>query len=152
MDINIICQQFLHFEKIIDIKQVESGNINKSYKISTENNYYLLQKINKQVFKYPRKIIKNATQVINHLQSKKLFDKCLKLIKTRDDCNYYIDNNGDFWRCYEFISNSVSFNESNDLNIIYETGRAFGKFQSSFVDYDISSLYVTIENFHNTEN
>ncbi|MBR2385200.1 MAG: phosphotransferase, partial [Clostridia bacterium] len=59
---------------------------------------------------------------------------------------------GSFWRCYRFIDDSVTFNSTENLNIIEETGRAFGEFQLYLTDYPVSDLFISIPHFHNTEN
>lgn len=45
---------------------------------------------------------------------------------------------------------SNTYNTTDNLDIIRNAGDAFGQFQMMLSDFDASSLYETIPNFHNT--
>ena len=71
-------------------------------------------------------------------------NKALCPVKENDeDISYY--------RIYNFIENSVSYNNSQDNKIVYNTGRAFGNFTKMLSDYPIECLNETIKDFHNTK-
>lgn len=152
MELNNIYKHFRLCDKIYKTEQIFSGNINCSYKLITNGKYnYFLQRINKNVFKNPRAIMHNSRLVIDNLTRKGVFEKNLKILKTKQGMDYHIDTNGNFWRCYYFLENTCSFNAIDNCNLIYETGSAFGKFQAAFCKFDLTQLYITIENFHNTK-
>ena len=45
---------------------------------------------------------------------------------------------------------SVTFNTSNDYQILWNTGKAFGEFQNNLSDFDPNTIIETIPGFHNT--
>ena len=45
---------------------------------------------------------------------------------------------------------SVTYNTVKDANIVRNAGMAFGEFQMQLADFDITKLYETIPDFHNT--
>ncbi len=156
-----ICRKFLIEGDYLGYDELKDGIINKSFKVTFfrdgENKEYVLQKINKNVFKNPEKIMENIIGITKHIRAK---IKSTGVSAKRDVLHYcftetgnslYLDENGDYWRCYRFIDDSVVFNNSDDLTVIENVGRAFGSFQLNLSDYDASSLFESIPNFHNTK-
>lgn len=146
-------------EEIKNIKQLSGGHINTTYLVTTvqenQTNKYVLQKINKYVFKNPEEVMQNIVSITNFIKDKissigqNYKRKVLNFFKSTDGKPFIIDENGDYWRMYEFIDQSVCYNNTSDLKIIEETGKAFGEFQLHLDDYPIEELYITIKNFHN---
>ena len=56
-----------------------------------------------------------------------------------------------YYRIYEFIENAVSYDQSQDKEIVYNTGKAFGNFQRLLGNYPMSKLEETIKDFHDTK-
>ena len=150
--------------ELVNIEVNDTGNINKSYvaTFQSENGIlkkYLIQRINTNVFTEPYKLMKNIEGVTSYLkrQMRKYGDsthRVLEVIKTKDNKTLcYIDNNGqrDYYRAYEFIENAITYNYSTDVNIVYNTGVAFGNFQRSLKDYPMNKLHETIQDFHDTK-
>ena len=78
----------------------------------------------------------------------------LEVIKTKDNKSLcYIEDAGerDYYRIYEFIENSISYDCSTDPEIVYNTGRAFGNFQKLLRNYPMNRLTETIKDFHSTD-
>ena len=150
--------------ELVNIEVNDTGNINKSYvaTFQSENGIlkkYLIQRINTNVFTEPYKLMKNIEGVTSYLKRQMRKDgdsthRVLEVIKTKDNKTLcYIDNNGqrDYYRAYEFIENAITYNYSTDVNIVYNTGVAFGNFQRSLKDYPMNKLHETIQDFHDTK-
>ena len=150
--------------ELVNIEVNDAGNINKSYvaTFQSENGIlkkYLIQRINTNVFTEPYKLMKNIEGVTSYLKRQMRKDgdsthRVLEVIKTKDNKTLcYIDNNGqrDYYRAYEFIENAITYNYSTDVNIVYNTGVAFGNFQRSLKDYPMNKLHETIQDFHDTK-
>ncbi len=75
----------------------------------------------------------------------------LRVFPAKDGKPYMVDESGEYWRCYRFIKNSVTYDTVDDTDIIRRTGEAFGRFQNCLDGFDASSLYITIPDFHNTK-
>lgn len=158
MDLKKIVENFKISGDFRGYKTFTSGNINSTYELMLFDNgeikTYVLQKINKYVFKKPNEVMENIMGVTKFMRNKLGAENSnryvLHYFSTKDDLPYYVDENGDYWRCYEFIDNSVTYDTCVDNSVITEAGSAFGKFQKMLIDYDASSLHETIVDFHNT--
>ena len=142
----------------IDINN--SGNINKTYIATFLDNdnekKYLIQKINTTVFTEPYKLMKNIEGVTSFIkkQSKIIEDnlhKTLEIVKTKNGeplCKVMPEN--EYYRIYKFIDNAVSYDQSVDSKVVFNTGKAFGNFQRMLSNYPMNKLEETIKDFHNT--
>ena len=130
------------------IETIQGGNINSTFLVKT--NYhgkpdeYVLQRINSQVFGAPLAIMDNIEVVLNHLDSKILY-----YIKSKDGKSYFIDKEGNYWRIYNYVQNSISYSSTDNYDLIYETGKAFGNFLLQVKDVNANLINETIPNFHN---
>ncbi len=159
MTLREICEKFQIEGKYRSCEQINNGIINKSYMVvfdrGGEEEKYLVQRVNRSVFKRPDKIMANIDSVTEFIRAKMIKKgidpdrRVLRYAKTAEGKNFLVDEDGDYWRAYSFIDADV-YNEAEDENVIEEVGRAFGEFQRWLIDYDASSLYVSIPNFHNT--
>ena len=150
--------------KLVSIEKNNSGNINKTYVATFEKEdgtrkKYLIQKINTKVFPEPYKLMKNINGVTTYLKKQMIKNgdtehKVLEVIKTKDNKSLcYVTNETDtreYYRIYEFIDNSISYDHSVDEKIVFNTGKAFGNFQRLLAGYPMSKLEETIKDFHNT--
>ena len=156
MDIIKICSDFSISGEFSHYQVINTGNINTTYKVVTEDqgvmHQYLFQKINKNVFAHPDKIMQNITRINDYIDSLQSNSDLIILhfIKSKADKPYVIDEDGNFWRACKFFD-CACYNTTNDLQVIEEAGRAFGEFQYLLSDFDASSLHIIIPDFHNTK-
>ena len=161
MTIKDICASFYIGGRYIGCEDLSTGNINCTYQVrfirDGEEKNYIVQRINKSVFKEPEKVMENIVRVThhirNHILEKGLSTKkfVLRAFLAKDtDKPYFIDDVGDYWRCYRFIQNSITYDSCDDLGIIERAGSAFGKFQNYLDGFDAHTLNITIPDFHNT--
>lgn len=157
-------QIIAHFsieEKVTAIKPYGSGHINGTYHLQTSAQNspgYLLQLVNSHVFKDVEGLIKNILTVTSHIRQKlaeknisNAADRVLDLVPTRRGAYFYQDPDGNYWRVYVFIKNTKSYDQANTLHQAYQTGFAFGQFQSLLTELDASLLTETIPNFHHID-
>ena len=162
--INKILDNYNIKGKLINIKEDNTGNINKTYIITFINNgieyKYLVQQINTNVFNDPYILMENILGVTNYLKEQMILNndnnhKVLEIIKTKDNnpmC-YIYDDKGikRYYRIYKYIDNSISYDKSFNKDIVYNTGKAFGNFQKLLNNYPMNSLNETIKDFHDTK-
>lgn len=129
-----------------------NGHINDTYRVTLKNGKFcLLQKINKNVFKMPFELMENVSRVCDYIANKTSDRRrSLHLVKTKEDTLYYIDVEGDFWRMYEYITDSLCLDKAETPEDFYQSAVAFGEFQNNLADFDATTLYEVIPNFHNT--
>lgn len=150
-----------HYSGVVTNYQLYgNGRINYTYVVNIENGSvkrYILQKINKVVFTDPLSLMKNVENITTFLRGKILSSggnverECLTLVPTVDGALYYQDENGDFWRSYNYIDNALSYDRAEKPEHVYESGKAFGRFLRLLDEYPADSLLITIPDFHDTK-
>ena len=137
-----------------DLSPYGNGHINDTYLVKAEDANYILQKINKSIFKNPPRLMDNVVLVTEKIAERKkadgtyTSDTVLRVIPARDGKSYAIYDD-EYFRLYNFV-NGISFDISNN-EILFKAGLAFGDFQNSLDGFDATALFETIPNFHNTK-
>ncbi len=137
-----------------------NGHINDTKYVVVKKNgirhEYILQKINKNVFKNPAELMENYDSVTSYLREiiKKMGGdperETLSVIKTKDGANYHKDSEGEYWRLVNFVTDSMSYDKVERPEQFYDSAVSFGNFQYLLKDYPAETLHETIKNFHNT--
>ena len=148
---------FLIDGELEKIKVNTQGHINSTF-VSTfvkdgVRTKYTHQKINRNVFKNPKEVMENIVAVTQHIEDKvsSFPDKdrrVLKVIFTKDNLPYYIDEDGEYWRTYIFIENVNTYDKIPSVNAARNLGKGIGNFQKQLSDFDGSRLNITIPHFH----
>lgn len=132
------------------------GHINDTFKLTTDEASYILQRINKYVFKKPEEIMENIIGVTSFIREKITasggdpLKETLNFIPADDGRYYYIDSEGEYWRAMLFIENSTAYDFAKNSEMLAESGFAFGQFQNYLSDYPADTLHEVIKDFHNT--
>ncbi len=63
---------------------------------------------------------------------------------------YHKDNQGDCWRMFTYIEDSICLQKARNEQDLYECAAAFGKFQRQLEDFNAEQLSETIPHFHDT--
>jgi len=176
-----ICKQFRLPGELILQRWIPTGHINTAYYVALydgkEVRQYLAQKINWYVFRDPVSMMRNIDLITQHIMSKEPTlerRRRLHFHHTAAGNNYLIlketaegfvdqsesgENLGEepwntdweFWRLYNFIENSVSFETAEgEAEILRISGKAFGKFNRQLQDFDAGQLVESIPHFHDT--
>lgn len=74
----------------------------------------------------------------------------LQIIPTKEGKNFFVTEDGAYYRMYDFIEDAVSYDEVKDAKDFYESAVAFGRFQKLLAEYPAETLHETIPDFHNT--
>ena len=127
------------------------GHINHTLKVTTDTGAeYILQKINQYVFKDPASVMQNVGAVTDYIRERVEDPRlCLHFLTTKDGKFHYEDDQGNFWRMYDFVGGFCLDTPESDEDF-YQSALAFGRFQQMLSDYDADSLTETIPEFHNT--
>ncbi|MEO1262090.1 MAG: aminoglycoside phosphotransferase family protein [Bacteroidota bacterium] len=150
-----IIRQFFEFDKIETCQPFGNGHINDTYKIELIKNElkcsYLLQRFNHQIFKRPFAVMENIGKVSEYLLRSDYPLQILRPYKNKKDEWLYIDQNQNYWRIFNFIEDTVSFDKIETVEQAYEGARTFAVFAKAFSGFDVSKLKSTIPGFHNGE-
>ena len=135
----------------VSCARIGNGHINSTLKVETDAGAeYVLQKINKHVFKDPVSLMKNAGSITDFIRQR-VDDPRLALhfITTKDDKFYHQDEDGEFWRMYDFVG-GFCLDTPECEEDFYQSALAFGRFQQLLSDFPAETLTETIPEFHNT--
>ena len=143
------------------VKPFGAGHINETYAVympgeGGDELAYVLQRVNSNVFKDPAGVMDNIFGVTEYLRNVIRREggdpdrETLSYIKTKSGCNYFEDSEGEPWRCYNFIPDSVCYQLVEEPEQFYQSGSSFGHFLKQLSDYPASKLNETIPDLHNT--
>ena len=138
------------------------GHINSTCRLEVadvagKKSKYILQRINRNAFKDPVKVMDNVVHVTEHLRRKFAATgrdparETLTFLPTADGLYYHIDTEGEYWRCYDYVDDVYTLQLVENPEDLREAGRAFGRFQRMLTDFPAKELHDTIPNFHNTK-
>lgn len=160
MNLENIVKHFKFKGQFIEGNNYGEGHINDTYLVvfqEEENkNYYILQRLNSNIFKNIAQLMNNVKLVTDFVRSKVIeaggdpSRECMKIIDTVEDKTYFDDGKGNYWRAYDFIQGTISYQVVDNEDVFKDTGRAFGVFIANLDEFDASQLYEIIPNFHNT--
>ena len=151
-----------HFQFQGDISAIEphgNGHINDTWcvtcRVDTDAARYILQRINRNVFRDPAAVMQNIERVTTHLAAQAADEsdcvcRALTLIPAEDGRSWHVDADGDTWRAYLFINNAHSFEAATSPVQAFQAARAFGRFQHQLASLPPPRLNETIPNFHHT--
>lgn len=138
----------------LSCRRYGSGHINETYLLTDDSgHHYILQKLNTNVFKRPELLMRNIVLVTEHLRKKSQSPReVLTLIPTFNGDSWLADSDGEFWRVYDFISDSLCLEATRTAEDFRESALAFGNFQRQLADFPAHTLSETISRFHDTPN
>ena len=148
-----VSRQFRIEGEYLGYETIQTGNVNHTYRVKFTQpdgkaKSYLLQNVNTYAFRNPVRLMDNIGSVTEHIRAKRPGRLALHFHHTADRKTYVMDDKN-FWRMMNFIY-AMTFDSIGDLYVIRNAGKAFGEFQNQLSDFDITQLYETIPDFHNT--
>lgn len=129
-----------------NIETLRTGHINDTFCITTAKEKFLLQRINNNVFKNPDNIVNNIFRITDFIERKGA--TTIHMIPTIDG-RYCLKFAEGYWRVYNYIENTISPEEYSDEEL-YQVAFGFGSFQHYLDGFAADTLFISIEDFHNT--
>lgn len=124
-----------HIE-VVSVEPYGSGHINDTFRLEVKEDgkekLYILQRMNKDIFKNQKELMDNILQVTSFLTEKIKEQggdpnrETLQVIPTKEGEAYLTEKNGDGWRVYPFITDSLSFDKADTPEAMKKSGYAFG--------------------------
>lgn len=138
--------------KPVHCREHGSGLVNRTYLVRCHSGAkYILQRINRQAFRDPPALMENIDKVIRHLKARVRSPReTLSLVPTTGGGLYARDGAGDFWRAYDYITDSLCLEKADHPDDIYESGLAYGRFLEMLSSFPLRELRETIPRFHDT--
>ena len=128
------------------------GHINRTYLVVTDApRRYILQQLSQEAFHDIPGLMENVRAVTEYLAARTDDPRAsLHLIPTRDGACFFRDRDGEFWRMYDFVEDSICLQAAETPEDFYQSAVAFGCFQRMLSDFPAATLHETIPDFHNT--
>ncbi len=159
-NLKAITEQFAVKGNFVSGVPYGNGHINSTKYVITEDDCgkheYILQRINKNVFKDPAALMENYVGVTEFLRANiearggDPLRETINVIRTHDGESFYVDDEGNYWRMLIFVVDSMSYDKVERPELFYDSAVAFGNFQYLLKNYPAETLHETIVNFHNT--
>ncbi len=144
-----IAQHFKIDGRILKSQVFGNGLINNTYLVETNQQKYILQKINGEVFKDIPSLTANKVTITEHIRYKHN-NRSLEFIPTHERTYYFKDKENAYWNLSKFIKNAVTFSTVSSVSLALEAGKAIAQFQYNLTDLDVTQIVDTIPDFHNT--
>jgi Ser/Thr protein kinase RdoA (MazF antagonist) len=130
------------------VKPFGSGLINNTWLISENEDDFILQRINHNVFKQPFDIAINIRLICEYLTAQHpgyLFIAPRKTIKGGE--MIFIKDEG-YFRIFPFIKNSHTTDVVVSSSQAYEAAKQFGRFTNLLSEFPVEKLKITLPDFH----
>lgn len=154
-----------HFQlegTVVNAVNYGSGHINDTFLVTLKKGnesegHVILQRMNKNIFTKPVELMENIMSVTSFLRERIIENggdpdrETLNVIPTKEGKPYFVDSDGEYWRCYRFIEDATSFDQVETPEDFYQSAVAFGNFQRLLADFPADTLHETIKGFHDTK-
>lgn len=146
--VNTILERFGLKEGEYSVQTINSGLINKTWRVNTSKHSYILQRINDQVFKNPDAIDENLRKLKQYLHEH--FPAYLFVAPLQaQDGKTLIETAAGYFRVFEFVEGSRTINHVKSCGEAWEAARQFGKFSRLLSGFRADQLTYTLPDFHN---
>ncbi len=144
---------------IVSVRPLGEGHINATYAVATDredDRRYVLQRINRAIFRNPEAVIRNAERIVSHVRPKIRDEggdpdrECLTPIRTQSGQPFARDPEGDVWRCCTLIEGASAHSTLTSAKQVETIARAFGRFLRHLGDYPPGGLEITLPGLHDT--
>ncbi len=157
-----IISQFSVPGTLVKADRFGSGLINDTYLCEFADRgiirKYILQRINKSIFRHPDQVMENVEIVTDHIQGRLRKEGIPQpetvtpaLIRTRAGGSFHLSGTGEYWRLFHFIESGAVFDTISDAGHAREVGRGLGRFQFLVSDLEARKLHDTLPDFHHTQ-
>lgn len=135
-------------ERKVKLEAFGSGLINRTWKVTTASNEYILQRVNHLVFSEPEDIAYNISLIANYLKQHFPAYNFTAPIKAVDDATLvYLKGEG-FFRMFPFVQGSYAKEVVETATGAFEAALQFGRFTHLLSGLPIEQLRITIPSFH----
>ncbi|WP_333820318.1 phosphotransferase enzyme family protein [Ohtaekwangia sp.] len=147
MELRNILQAFGLAAGDFSIDRISAGYINHTYKL-TNGISYVLQRLNKQVFKQPDVVAGNIRTAASYLAQHHPDYLFLSPVRTRAGQEMMYDDEGFPWRLFPYINNTITVNKVETEQEAFNAASGFARLTKKLAGADTSLFHATIERFH----
>lgn len=134
----------------MSVAPINGGLINHSWKVEPQQQTaFLLQRLNTAVFQNPHHVQQNYVNIWQYAELEFTGLRMPAPLYYTQQHNLYHDEEGNYWRAFEFIEDAFSIPLAQKASQAKATAKTFAKFTAAFGDFNTDLLKVVIPNFHN---
>ena len=131
-----------HWFAVEEIGEFGDGHINDSFLCRSDGEAFVLQKINRYVFKDPHAVMSNLARIAEHVTSPRL----ARLIPERGGA-LFAEVDGQVWRVWEFVE-GITLQRLQSRAQAVAAGRAFGEYLAALRTLPGAPWADPIRGFH----
>jgi Ser/Thr protein kinase RdoA (MazF antagonist) len=128
-------------------ERITTGHINFTYKL-TGSKSFILQRINKNVFKKPEAIANNIRFAANHLAINHPEYFFSSNIPDKNGRELVYDDEGFPWRLFPYIDNTITINKISSDDEAFRAAEGFGRLTANLWNCEARLFEETIPKFH----
>lgn len=129
-----------------------NGLINRTLLVADDARRRVLQCLNTHVFRDPALVMRNCHAVTGHLGRERAAGRydyaVLELVPTLAGEPAAVLADGSWWRMYDHVPDTVTFDAAEDAALVLEAGRGFGAFAAALGGLDATAVGEVIPHFH----
>ena len=140
------------------VEELKRGHINRTYighwDVGGVRKRYIHQSVNHRIFTDIEALMGNLEIVTDalredlHARPTLQGETTLTLIRTKGGGSYLRDEGGEYWRSFEYIESTVSYDVCPSTHVARESAAILGRFQRALSTTPATSLKDTIPYFH----
>jgi len=132
------------------IQQLGTGLINRTWKITDASNEdkFILQQVNKNVFKSPQHIAENIKKIGQYLAEYHPYYLFIAPLPTLTGETLVSYSDKEYYRLVPFVKNAVTVTTVQTPDESFEAASQFGSFTLLLTGFNIKELHYTLPGFH----
>lgn len=156
-DYREIVEQFQIEDAFVEARPLGNGFIHNTHEIVCAEHHYVLQEMNRFVFRHPADVMYNIFLVTDYLREKIAEEggdperETLQFIRTREGYPLLQTEDKSFYRMYRMIQGVEVMEQMKSLECAEHAAAAYGLFQKRLIDFDSTQLSETISRYHDTK-
>ncbi len=139
---------------ITEVKPLGHGTVNRTFAVTCGGEHYVLQEMNRSVFKYPTEVMNNLFLVTDYLrdvieqEGRDPDLETLHFIRTKSGNQLLQTEQGSYFRLYRMIWFGEAMKKPSTPEAAYEMGRIVGQFHRRLRDFPTRKLSYPIPTLH----
>ena len=131
-----------------EITPITAGYINKTFKLTGAQSSYVLQRVNKNIFRQPEIIASNIRHAAEYLKLHHPDYRFLNSVPTTLGKEMFYDEENYPWRLFPFIENTITVNRVEHEAQAYRGARGFASLTKNLHGCHTKDFHATIDRFH----
>ena len=129
------------------VERIGTGHIHDTYKL-TGDKKYILQRVNKNVFKEPNIIASNLRLASDYLKKNFPHYSFLSCIPSLNKTDMVYDGDGFPWRLFQYLENTITVDKVETAHEAFSAASEFAKLTGHLDKIDVADFKETIPHFH----